>query len=236
TQEPVWARALRARGLSDRKLRAVREADEALRKTELPPLDDDVSPTHAELFQQLAAARRHADRVLAPAAMSASQLTWTRISRFAVLGAAALIAILAFYFAVRTPDETTAIASAVYANHADYQPEMAIDGDPESEWLLPDHQTGWLEVRLSPPERVGTLRLRNTHNRQYNDRATKDYTVEIYSGGAVVRTIQGTWPRLVPNDPPWTEHQVGVDNVERIRFVVRSSHNYGGGLAEIEWR
>ncbi|HJL16594.1 MAG TPA: hypothetical protein RMH99_13105 [Sandaracinaceae bacterium LLY-WYZ-13_1] len=230
--ESGWAGVLRARGLSSGKIEDVAEAEEALRRTDLPALDDEVSAKHGELFQQLIGARRQVDKVVGPATMTPAQLTWTQLSRIGFALLLLLVAGVGAYFLLRTPEGIEARASGRWS--ADFPPEHVIDDDPATEWLMPDRSRGWVEVEISPPTHVGQLRLLNSHNRHYNDRATREYSVEIWADGEQVRTIEGSWDQVDPH-PEWTEHEVGVDEVERIRFNVRSWHRNGGGLAELDW-
>ena len=90
-----------------------------------------------------------------------------------------------------------------------------------------------MEASISPPTRVENVRLLNSHNRQYNDRATREYTVELYSDGELVETIEGEFEFQMR--PEWVEHEAGVGEVDRIRFNARSWHRNGAGLAELDW-
>lgn len=231
-EEPSWAAILRRRGLSEGKTREVLEAERTLRGRTLPRLDRDVTSAEGELFQALITARRHIDRVLAPASMTPKQLSWTRASRIGFTGFIAALAVVGLYVLLKPATGVEATASGHY--NPDFVADKVIDGNEGSEWLLPDRQAGWLELRITPPEAIETLRLKNSHNRHYNDRATREYTIEVYSNGQVARTIEGEFPTLSPR-PDWVEHAVGVEDVERVRINVRSWHRNGGGLAEIEW-
>lgn len=230
--EPTWLAPLRRRGLSESKARIVLEASRALRGKVLPTLDDEVSAQEGDLFQQLVTARRHIESVLAPASMTQRQLAWTRASRmsFAALIACALV--VGLYFLLRPETGVVATASSQFSN--EFRAQNVIDGDEASEWLLPDRRDGWIELRIMPPEDIGTLRIKNSHNRHHNDRATHEYTIEVFANGRVAKTIDGVWPQLTPT-PEWTEHAVDVEKVERIRVHVKTWHRLGGGLAEIEW-
>ncbi|HEY8432294.1 MAG TPA: discoidin domain-containing protein [Sandaracinaceae bacterium] len=230
--EPEWAVVLRRRGLPERKMREVVEAARARAAKTMPLLDAEVSAADGELFQQLVTARRHVERVLAPASMTPAQIRWTRVSRIGFASVLALAGAVGLWLLLRPPTGVEATASAQY--NAEFPPSNVIDGNEDTEWLLPNAQAGWLDVRIMPPERIETLRLKNSHNRHFNDRATREYTIEFFSNGQRVHTIEGSWAGINPR-PPWTEHQVGIDNVERIRFNVRSWHRAGAGLAEIEW-
>ncbi|MGF1466292.1 MAG: discoidin domain-containing protein [Sandaracinaceae bacterium] len=230
-----WRAALERRGLSPRRIRRVLAAREAaLGAMPLPELDAEVSPSHAELFQELLTAHKHVEGAIGPVARSRRQLMLTRAARLAYLAVAAAVALGAvWYFVVRVPRSAEAVASAVYGSAAEFRPDNAIDGDEGTEWLLPNGTAGHLDVRLSPARRITAIRLINAHNRHYNDRATREYRVEIVSG-AGTETIEGVFPRLDPT-PEEVVHEVMVDGVTQIRFVVVSWHNLGGGLAELGW-
>ncbi len=230
--EPSWAPVLRRRGLSDGKTREVLEAERTLRAKVLPALDKDVGAAEGELFQSLITARRHVDRVLAPASMTTGQLAWTRASRIGFAAFFAAVAIFGIYLLLKPAVGVEATASAHFNN--DFVAAKAIDGDAATEWLLPNGEAGWLDVRITPPQRIDTVRLKNSHNRHYNDRATREYTIDLMSGDRVVRSIPGEFPTLSPR-PEWVEHAAGVDDVDHIRINVRSWHRVGGGLADVEW-
>lgn len=229
--EPPWAPLLR-RGLSDAKAREVLETRQRATTRSRPSLDDEVTAADGELFQQLAAARRHVDRVLAPASMTPGQLTWTQVSRVGFAAFLGLAATVGLYLALRPATGVTVTGSGQWS--AEFAAERAVDGDPATEWLLPDRQEGTLEVRIAPATRMNRIRLKNSHNRHYNDRATQAYTVEVYSNDELVRTVEGEWPELSPR-PDWTAHELGVDDVSRVVIRVRSWHRQGGGLAEVDW-
>ncbi|MFO0708616.1 MAG: hypothetical protein U0353_02185 [Sandaracinus sp.] len=225
-----WSDVLSARGVSKADLEAIRSA-QARAQERLPLLDRDVSPGHAELFVERVRARQRADRALAPAAMSHRDLRWTRVLRAAgalVLGG---LAIAGLYYGLRTPTGTFASASDFFQQSPQFAPENAIDGSPATYWLLPDGATGWLEVSTSPPRHVGRVRVLNTTNPPWSDRGTNQYQIEVYVHGEVARTIDGTFEWT--ESPAPVDHQVDLDDVERVRFVVRSHHRVGAGLAEL---
>lgn len=228
-----WALALRARGTSASHIEKVRAALAAADKAELPLLDVEVSAAHADLFQQVLDARHLTDRAFGMVALPPRDLSWTRISRIGTTSLVAVLVLGALYFGMRTPDGVFASASDVWAQSPTFAPETVIDGNEDSYWLLPDGASGWVEARISPPVDVARVRLLNTHNPPHNDRATSAYAVEVYSGGELARTIDGTFE--FSTHPEFVVHDVGIDQVDRIRFVVRGHHNVGGGLAEMQW-
>ncbi len=207
---------------------------DVLRRAEgpLPKTDRDVSPAHAELFAELVRARTRIDRVLAPRALTKRAIGFSRALR---VGAAILVLVgvaLALALALRRPSAMFASASAFFEQSPRFAPEMAIDGSATTSWLLPDGATGWLEVSLSPPRHVDRVRLLNTTNPPWSDRATRDYRLELYAHGALARTLDGSFEWT--DAPSFVDRDVGLDDIDRVRFVVRSFHRVGAGLAELQ--
>lgn len=227
-----WRPVLEGCGVSADRIRAIAEAEQKARTTVLPRLDREVGAAHADLYRQIASARLEVERALAYAAMTSRELGWTRATRIATATLVALLAIGGIVFVTRTPRRIDAAASATFANNPTFAAGNAVDGDVGTEWLLPDHVTGWVEARLSPSRRVARITVRNARNAPHFDRATREYRLELYSGDRVVRSIDGEFPTY-ERDPRPVSHEVGVDGVDRVRFVVRSHHNLGAGLAEL---
>src|SRR5690606_32108227 len=136
------------RGLSESKLREVLEAERALRGRTLPQLDREVTAADGDLFQVLMTARRHIERVLAPATKTPSQLNWTRASRIGFAGIFATLALVGLYLALKPPTGVQVTASGYHG--PEFTPDKVIDGNEATEWLLPDRQTGELELRFYP--------------------------------------------------------------------------------------
>lgn len=230
----AWLDAMQAHGLSAGRRRAVQDAAKRADALEaIPAFDADVQPEHSDLFQAVLTARRRVAETLEPVVMTRTQRSMTRAGRFTYAAiAAAIILAAVWYFALRTPSTAEATASAAYAS--EFSPNKVVDGDVESEWLLPDRTAGYVEIALSPPRDLSEVRLRNAHNRHYNDRAARSYKVELFAGEERLTEIEGDWPRLIPR-PPWTDHEVEASGVTRIRVTVDTWHGLGGGLAEIQW-
>ncbi|MAT25240.1 MAG: hypothetical protein CMN29_09815 [Sandaracinus sp.] len=229
----AW-RALLAARLSEERFERLVTALRAAHPP-LPALDASVSATHAELYKDLARARVDVDRAVAPAALTPGQIRVRRFSRWAVTALALVLVAVGLYFTLRTPDRVYASASAFYRNDRQFEPENAFDDDPRTEWLLNDRQTGWIEGRLSPPRDLSAIRLLNGHNRHYNDRAVRGYKLEVFdASGEKVHEEEGEFEQLEPS-PQWVEHPVDLNDVERIRVTVTSSHRLGGALSEIGW-
>ena len=231
-EQTTRAAALRDRGATAQEIARIEDALRAARNVELPALDAEIAPAHTSLYETVMDARRVADRRFAVAAQTTRQVAITRVSRIVTAIVTTVAVLGGTYFATRQPEYSVA-ASSVWASSADFQPERAVDGRENTWWLLPDGEQGWLEVRFTAPRRIEHVRLTNTTNGGHMDRGTHEYRVEIYSGGRVARTLEGSFD-FVPSPTP-VSHDVGLDDVQRIRFVVLSHHRSSAGLTELAW-
>lgn len=229
-----WRAALAARGVRAAKIDGVAATLVARRDAKLPDLDADVSPALADLFQRVMDARYSVDSAIGAGAWTAGDMRWARARRW--LGSSlAIIAIASgSYFALHEPEGTFASASDTWQQSPTFSADMAIDGRPDTSWLLPDRASGWIEQRMSPGRRVEEVVLVNTSNPPAHDRATQDYRLEIYSGGELAQSIDGHFDWA--DAPTPVTHEIHMDNVQRVRFVVRTYHRTGGGLAEMTVR
>lgn len=175
---------------------------------------------------ELSAARDALEGVLERGPETARARAWV-----AALGAV-VAAVACTVNALRPPPAVSARASGVYADLPGYGATRAIDGDPETSWLLPDDSAGSIAVRFATPRRVERVRLSNARNGVYDDRASHAYVLEAWSGGRVVATERGSFEWAARSEPH--EHVLGLDGVDRVRVHVESWHRRGGGLAEIE--
>ena len=78
-----------------------------------------------------------------------------------------------------TPLVLHATASAQYPGN--YPAENVVDDNPKTSWLLPDKQTGWVDVTLG--ERVGSNGLRIAC-RILTPIARSEARIEAFAGGA----------------------------------------------------
>ncbi|MBN8609430.1 MAG: hypothetical protein J0L92_02510 [Deltaproteobacteria bacterium] len=228
-----WRQLLSRRGAADEVLAAIETVLTASRSQTAPRLDGEVTPEHATAFHRVLAARVAIDREIHPSAMTAAQVRGKRRNRIALTTFVVIAVVLGAYFALRRPSGTFATASASFNNADEYAPANVIDGRVESEWLLPDRSAGWVEINVDPPRRIEAVNVINASNQPHEDRASREYTVEVWAHGELARSVEGNLPFSTARNPVRTE--VGVDDVERVRVLVRSWHQNGGGLAEISF-
>jgi hypothetical protein len=229
----AWQRILAGRGAAPDVLRAVAEVAAAARSGAVPRLDAQVTADHATGFHRVLAARVAIDREVHPAALTVAQVRAKRRNRIALALLTVAAAVAGAYFALRRPTGTFAEASAYFGNNAQFAPENAIDGDPATEWLLPDRTSGWLDVSIGPPRRIAALSIVNASNQPHEDRATREYTLEVWAHGELARSVQGTLPFSTARNA--VRHEIDVEDVERVRVVVRSWHQLGAGIAEVRF-
>lgn len=226
-----WRAALTARATRPSRIERVATAIARMRAATLPTFDAEVTPALADLFQNVMDARHIVDAAVGSTVWTAGEMRWARARRWFGALVALSVVIVAGYFGLHEPEGTFVSASDVWAQSPTFVADMAVDGRADTAWLLPDRQTGWLEVRSSPARHVESVQLINTANSPHHDRATQDYRLEIYSHGELARSIDGHFDWSDSPEP--VVHEVGLDEVERVRFVVLSFHRTGGGLSEM---
>jgi hypothetical protein len=124
-----------------------------------------------------------------------------------------------------------ATASGVFS--PEYPAAYAIDGIESTEWVLPDHTPGWLEIAYSSARRLRSVRIVNGHNSPYLDRASERVRVTAFADEGAVATVEGRFPRLMP-ERSVLELPLDARHVTHLRVDVLSYFGSGGGLAEVE--
>lgn len=176
-----------------------------------------------------AALIRERVRQLEPLAESPSALRARRIRRSLTLLLVVMGTPLLLWKIWQSPK---AEASSYFGRYPFLSPDKAIDNDRSTEWLLENGQLGWLDVRF-PSRRIRHVRWINSKNIAADPRATKDFRIELWHKDRLVKGVDGT--AAFSPDPAWTVVDVEGRGVDRIRFVVKSFHNSGGGVAELAW-
>lgn len=229
---PVLVRFLKARGASAATLERLTALEKELSEVPLPLMDADVGARETELFDRLTELRSIVARALGDVTLAPRDVVLRRVARAGTVATALIVAIVGTYFALRVPEGIHARASAHYNEMPDFEPSRILDGNGDTSWLLPDRTTGWVEVTVNPPRTVSRVRLLNTHNTPYNDRATLQYRLRVFANGTETRAIDGSF-EFSPA-PSWVTHDIGnVEGVDRVRFEVRTWYQHGGGLAEL---
>jgi hypothetical protein len=195
---------------------------QAMRDLPALSLESEVTDAHEQLLDDVLDASRALHHELTRGTPRARRLYAAGIGL-------ALTAVLAIGFVV---DRRTVTVNASATVGLDFSPERAIDGDQKTDWLLPDHQTGWIDVMPKTPRLVRQIQLLNAKNSPGGDRGVKDFHLEIHADGRLVTTLRGAFPSAGPR-PQWRTFDVSVERVERVRVVVDSFYGLSAGLAEI---
>lgn len=210
----------------------VDRALEGLAGRALPAFDADVHAEDAATFRELSDVAAVLDDAVAEAVLVRSEIATRRVARVGMAVILVVATLTGLVFLVRPTPPAPATASAVFNDDPIFTPEHAIDGDPTTEWLLPDASGGWLDVRVQPPRAVHRVRLTNGHNRDYADRAVRGYRLEAYDGTRLVAHAVGEFPTLVPHPAPITV-QLAAPRADRVRVVVTSWFNLGAALSDV---
>jgi len=210
---------------------AVERGRSALASTKVPSFDDEVKKEHDALFRDLLAWHDELHRGLAPSTMSKTDVRDTKRKRIfgAVAGAIGFVRLV--YFLVHTP-KTLRAEGASYG--ALFPASAAVDGDPKTEWLLPNQTPGYLDVQVLPARPLRKVRLLNAKNPPYHDRGTLNFHLEAYSKGRVVKSVEAKFDGFSSADD-WREVEIGgSDPIDRLRIDIKTYHSAGGGFGEIE--
>ncbi len=117
------------------------------------------------------------------------------------------------------------------------EPEGCGSG-PTTYWLLPDHQTGWVQVDLLQNYNIVKLRWLNTHNgRCGHDRATTRFRIALSLTGAFIGEEQTVYRGTMAFSfsPVYEEIVLSRPVAARfVRFYVDDYYRVGGGLNELE--
>ncbi len=208
------------------------EAD-ALLGAPCPDLDRELDDSHAAAF---ADGLKLQLRIGAAIELGLLDDTGRRLSKLRRIGGTAIVAVASValvWWAKTVLLRDSVSASAHFADLPDYAPVMAIDGDPQTEWLLPDQSQGSIEVRPRRTHDLLGVRLLNAHNPPHNDRATK--LVRVVATDAHGRETVGSFKFPEFRDAPSSQFvPLAAEDVVRVRVEVLEWFRKGGGLAEIE--
>jgi hypothetical protein len=228
-----WTGALAAHGVPKERLEAIADTLRRARASALPRLDREVELAHIDLYHEVTRARLEVEGVLARAALGPRDLAVLRHVRIGTAVAVGVLALSGLALGLRRTEHIQADASDTFGQSPLFAPRNAFDGDPATEWLLNDHQTGWIEARFQAPRTVSRVVVRNARNAPHFDRATREYRVELYAGDRMIASVAGVF-EVYERDPEPRVIPIRGEGVTRVRFVVLGYHHVGGGIAEME--
>jgi hypothetical protein len=197
-----------------------------------PELEAEMRPAHEESFQRLVDALVELDEVTRRWAGGPPQVAQLRRKRWVAAGIGGVLAVVGLVRLLHVPTFSNAVASEEI-NPTEDPAKNAIDGDAKSSWFLPDGHPGWIDLTLTKPRAVRAVRIAQG-NPPWGDRTTKDARVETYLGAALLKGVDVTLADPPSNDVGWTELAIESPVCDRIRFIVKTAHKRGGGLAELE--
>lgn len=160
-----------------------------------------------------------------------------RLARVAVFVALAVGTFAYVAFALGARPFARAVGSETFDDNPLFAAEKAVDGQTETEWLLPDGRGGTLDLVVFPARDVRSVVIQNGHNRQFHDRAVRRFEVQFFRDGVRVRSLRDTFLTM---DGPDATKTLRLDpplpDVDHVRFVVLDHHGLGASLAEIRLR
>jgi hypothetical protein len=218
-------------GLSEKIAAKVKRADADCASLAAPAVDAEIVAAHVDAFENVREAILALERALVPFASDDKTMRRLQLRRQIVTALLAIVVLASIVFVIRMQFRTWATASAMYGPK--YDPMAVLDHSPEGEWLLPNGTPGWIDVHYAPSRTVTRVHILNSHNIPYWDRATKDFTLELYAGNKLLKSVDGTFPNFDPEPTPQTIDVGRTTGVDRLRVVVKTWHLQGGGLAEI---
>jgi hypothetical protein len=115
-----------------------------------------------------------------------------------------------------------------------FRPELVDDWQTfetcPDRWLLPDGQLGELRIELDREETVAAVRILNTRNEPFYDRAARSALVRLQRDGKTVFEV----PTRVRRYPYWTEISVPSLRADAVQIIVTAFEGRGGGLNEVK--
>ncbi len=223
----VPAEAMR---LASESLQLAAEATGAdVERVEVPVFDEDVTAADAERYQGMLDAQQRLVTAHEALRLDVAAVRRRRLGHGLGVALALGATLGAAYVALRTPPHLEASAATRF--DARFEPSNAVDGNEKTDWLLPDHATGTLDVKVVPARTVKLVKVLNARNLPFNDRAAKQVLVEALHHGNVVKS-GGVLFDAQSADAVWRTLDVGA-KIDAVRVTVQSSHGLGGGIAEV---
>jgi hypothetical protein len=207
------------------------DAVKRLEGATLPALESDAKPSDEELFRALVDALIAIEEAAGISLAAVTDLRRIRNARVTTVAVIAILGVALLVFLFHKPPFSHAVASAQLA---DYTPDKAIDGDPNTAWLTPDRVgTGWLDLTLTRARSVGTLHILAS-NPPWNDRDVREAHIDALLAGNIVKSVDVTFPEPAGKDPSWTDVALDAPKSDHIRITVKSNYKVSAGIAEVE--
>ncbi|MBI2389439.1 MAG: hypothetical protein HYV09_07565 [Deltaproteobacteria bacterium] len=213
--------------LAEAARRAVSDAHRALREAPAPFAV--ASDLELEAHRRALSSVHRALRALSWAPRDVARIGRERLLIAASVVVAFAVTTTIAEYILRAPKP---VASAIRG--ATHPAAAVLDGDPESEWLLPDGVGGWLDLHLRPQRFVGRLRLVNAVNPPYFDRSAGKFTIEVHRDGQLVKSVTGAFDESDPEGTRAIRDVAVGERAERVRIVLEKPSRAGAGLAEVK--
>jgi len=215
---------------SHRDLAGDRRSEE-LEPIELPVHDEDVREEHDHRFHQLVERQKTLQQELADVALDDRTRGQRRLLRGAtVVSLAFAFALVAWWWSARTV--LTAEASSQVSERS--SAANAVDGVESTQWVLPDKTVGYLDVKVSPAQRLVSVTMMNGWDPPSS--AVRAFRLEAYDGATLLKSQDGELLQQPGGGakPSWTTVPFVVDHkVNRVRIVVKSTYERAGALAVV---
>ncbi|MDP3275053.1 MAG: hypothetical protein Q8Q09_07635 [Deltaproteobacteria bacterium] len=161
-------------------------------------------------------------------ALPAKSLARLRVSR---VGSALLAAVMVLGLLTQGLRPDRLRVTVFTSLSPEFAGEFAVDRDPRTQWLGPDHLPGWLQINFAR-RRVHVLRLLNVQGR--SDRGTGRVRMDLFVDGRVVHTEHADLQPMVANPQPMRIPMLYTQPIDGIRISIETFVGLGAGLAEVE--
>lgn len=203
-----------------------------LRESELPVLERDVIPKHGELHSDLLFAHRTIETRLTEVVATRVSRLVLLLTRWAITLGILSMSIALLVWLVRPAHYIEATASSFTNSARRWGPRHLVDGYLATEWAADARPPLVIDLSLHPARDIRAIELLNGHNPPWNDRGTRDFRVEAYSGGRRVSAATGRFGAM-STDFEVARVPMLASQITTIRVQILSWHGRGPALAEI---
>lgn len=199
-----------------------------------PALNEELRPAHHDRFRATMRIVRRLTGRLAPLRSTPRRVSLRRARRIASV--ALILGGLAYggYREV-VPRPRIEVSASHERGGGEWPATFAFDGDPDTEWMLEDRANGYLQFDFFPPRDLAAIRILNGFNPPYDDRAVRNYRVEVVA-------LSTPRPTVIPGEfeeytttPEWRRIELDIEQVTRVRVYADTYHQRGGTIAEVSF-